>query len=377
MDTAYIYNTILHSSHLFIENRDYYFCNWNGCNAKSTALRYSCHGPNGREQFVFKSTDACVMYDGKSLLIIPSPLLMPVHPSTFSDPFEGYIPLGRQQFHYCTDFRRCRICRSHLCNTEANLKRLFCYHTNGPEGYYIRREQLEFMDMCAEGVTSCATVIEGDQVWRGCANSSQPSSTSYCTGHMCNNKSWGTYCYKCSISDPNCVFSQGNGRQFEFCPAPLLGCYTRTYGDGSVERGCAAKREDPVLDTTYLFCDEQMLCNGLSTKRHSCHLFQGLTYKMPQLPAFVRRPWVTEQGVAFETCRDELGLPACFTWVFISDMKAYSFCGCTNEITLASFLNYRRGYGSLAQWIVLCDGHYCNRLPLDGPSWIAIGGEGV
>lgn len=292
----------------------------------------------------------------------------------FPDPVLGYTPLGRLHLHGCTDFRRCLLCRSHLCNTPGNMTRLYCYHTSGSDGYYVRREQVDFMDMCGEGVSHCVTIIDKDQVWRGCANGSEPATALKCQGNLCNSQRAATYCYKCTISDPNCVFSQGDGRQFEFCGFTQLGCYTRIYGDGSVTRGCASKRHHEILDTVYIYCDEVMLCNGKTTKMHSCHMYTALIYNRPQLPAFVPRQWLTREGWAYETCPDEWGLPACYTRTFLFRKQAYHQSGCTSEISIAAFLHYRRGFGDTqSDGTTMCDGHYCNQLPIDGPSWIDVG----
>lgn len=287
------------------------------------------------------------------------------------DPIRGYSPLGRLHLNYCSDPRRCLICKSNFCNTKENMARLYCYHTNHKEGLYIRRGQLDYMDMCAKGVKNCVTVYNNNRVWRGCQNSSTPSTASLCNKNLCNNQPFATYCYKCSISDPNCVFSQGSGRQFEYCAPPGIGCFIRIYGDGSASRGCAVKEDDPILDTEYIFCRTPMLCNDKTTKMHSCILYTGLVYSMPEIPSFVERPWRTQEGIAFETCPDELGLPACYTRSYIRDRQAYHQSGCTNEISVSSHIHFRRGFGNTqSDGTIMCDGHYCNRLPLDGSSWI-------
>lgn len=253
------------------------------------------------------------------------------------------------------------------------MMRLYCYHTTGPEGYYIRHEQLDYMDMCAKGQTQCVTIIDKEHVWRGCANGTEPATAIKCTGNLCNTVRAATYCFNCTISDPNCVFSQGDGRQFAFCGPQFLGCYTRIYGDGSVTRGCALKKEDPILDTVYNFCDDVKLCNDKTTKMHSCHLYNALIYDMPQLPSFVKRQWVTREGIAFETCPDEFGLPACYTRTYMIRRQAYHQSGCTNEISVAAFIHFRRGFGDTQSDTIMCDGHYCNQLPIDGASWIDAG----
>lgn len=268
------------------------------------------------------------------------------------------MPLGRFQQDNCLDNRRCLICRSDLCNSQENMKRLFCYHTKGPEGFYIRKQQVDFMDMCEANQEYCITTIEDGTVTRGCGTGNEPNSKK-CKGNLCNRHVGGIYCYSCKTGDPNCEFSQREG-PFEFCTPPNIGCYTRILGDSSVERGCAVSPFDnTTIDQTYIFCNEINLCNRKSTKFHSCHNYEmNLSYR-PTFSVDTHLLHIkTQQGWLFETCVDEDGLPACYTMT-TKDLITF---GCTNEISLLKFMIYRRGI-IIGNNIVLCDGHYCNYMP--------------
>lgn len=168
----------------------------------------------------------------------------------------------------------------------------------------------------------------------------------------------GIYCFSCQPTDPNCVFSQHEG-PFEMCSPPHLGCYTRTFKDNSVQRGCAKVLADnTTLGSSYVFCNHSSLCNGESTKSHSCHLLQlNVAFRPPTpIPAeYWSRP--TQQGWMFESCPDVEGLPACYVQV----NGKHLIYGCTRDLTDYRLVTYQRG--SLIYTLNLCDGHYCNLLP--------------
>lgn len=292
------------------------------------------------------------------------------------------MPLGRSKHNYCNDFQRCRLCRSDLCNTRDNYTSLFCYHT--PPGDYhsmhIRKDQLDFMDMCEGKHKYCITIIDEAKktVMRGCGDGTEKGALR-CQGHLCNNQSMLTYCFTCNLGDPNCVFSQGKDSHWSECEFSNVGCFTRIYGDGSVERGCTKNKTDTVLDTTYWYCDNKILCNGLSTKRHSCNMFNGGLYDKPQTPDFLKDPWATRNGFFFASCPDNLNLPACYTRTYMEvvnkNVSKYRLqSGCTKDITELQFLEYDRSTtrSMLEFGTTLCDGHYCNKLPLHGPMWIPL-----
>lgn len=197
-------------------------------------------------------------------------------PTSPADPTLGYMPMGNSFLYPCNDFRRCLRCSSDFCNTKGNMTRRYCYKTTGDEGLYIRKNQLDFMEMCPKKETHCYTAISADgKVRRDCGKGDGQKNAVVCQTHLCNRQPAAIYCFVCPTADPNCVFSQSTEARVIHCRRPeFVGCYSRISGDGSVERGCAKTRTEDRLDSTYLFCDNRMLCNGKSTKWHSCYLYK-------------------------------------------------------------------------------------------------------
>lgn len=275
-------------------------------------------------------------------------------------PDESIHVLGRLSNHPCFS-RRCLICHSYKCgHVVKDQNHLVCYHTSGPEGVYIRRGQLDFADMCTERNELCSfQVLPDNTVKRGCAlPAAEADGVILCDTHLCNTFIAGLYCYTCQATDPNCVFSQHEG-PFEMCPPPALGCFTRIFVDNSVQRGCAyTKSDDSSLSSVFEFCDTSSLCNGKSMRSHSCHFLQvGMSFQPPvNIPQKYLRD-STQTGWLFESCVDEMGLPACYLKV---DIKNLTY-GCTADLSTYELVSYKRGM--LLPSMIFCDGHYCNEQP--------------
>lgn len=272
-----------------------------------------------------------------------------------------YLVMGRQSTTPCLDGLRCLICRSKDCQTLIKQeKRLVCYHTQGPEGFYVRLGQVDYMDMCPDEGDMCSMEINKDGIiTRGCASGVRVAERQLlCYSHLCNRQLAGIYCYTCQRTDPNCVFSQHEG-PFEMCLPPHLGCFTRTFEDNSVERGCAMERTDTqTLSSTYHFCDHAGLCNAESTKRHSCNFLQlNVAFRPPTHVPDEFWQWPTEMGWMFESCRDVASLPACYLKV----SNKHRVYGCTSDLADYELTSYQTG--SLFLDLNFCDGHYCNLLP--------------
>lgn len=235
---------------------------------------------------------------------------------------------------------------------------LTCYNSTGPEGYYIRYNQMDHMDVCEKKEQVCGFKLgENGEVIRGCMSPDEKNAQ-LCSTDKCNRQLAGIYCFTCQTTDPNCVFSQHEG-PFEMCLHPHKGCYTRIYKDNSVERGCALREDEKVTPgDQYIFCNYSGLCNGVTTKYHSCNFLQlnlNFTPKASIPDEYWQKP--KQQGWLFESCADVEGFPACYLY----SGKKYLEYGCTKDLTDYTLVNYQRG-SNLFQ-IALCDGHYCNHLP--------------
>lgn len=271
--------------------------------------------------------------------------------------------MGRNSKQPCLDGKRCRVCHSDLCTFLIEQKqRLTCYHTEGIDGVYVRRHQMDYMDICGSDGDFCSFQLKADgSVKRGCAanTTAQVDGLQLCSTDLCNRQLGGIYCFKCQPTDPNCVFSQHEG-PFALCrPPEHRGCYTRVFADSSVERGCGAVTWDnTTLGSVYHFCDGASLCNGETTKSHSCHFLQLNVAFRPLTPVpheHWQRP--THTGWMFESCPDSEGLPACY---MKTGYKVLTY-GCTRDLTDYDLVTYQRG--SLFFALNFCDGHYCNLLP--------------
>lgn len=266
--------------------------------------------------------------------------------------------MGRTLIDSCTDAKRCKICHYDKCN---GYDRLACYSTNGTDSLYIRRGQVDKMDTCAREEVCSFRVFEGN-VTRGCRSMGigppRPGET-ICNATLCNRQIASIYCFTCQVTDPNCVFSQHDG-PFELCLLGTIGCFTRIFKDNSVSRGCAQTRNDPNNSTAYefVFCAHSNLCNGQTTKFHSCNFLQLNLAFLPNIEVpqeYWEKP--QQQGWAFESCPDSEGLPACY---MKSDFRELTY-GCTNDLADYDLVSYQRG--SLFPKFTFCDGHYCNTLP--------------
>lgn len=274
---------------------------------------------------------------------------------------------GRILRHGCTDGKRCKICRSEGCSHDELHERLACYHTTGVKGLYIRRHQVDYMDLCLNPEEKCFFKMDNKGVvTRGCIDGgTKETGVELCGDHLCNRQMAAIYCFTCQTTDPNCVFSQHEG-PFELCPPPNIGCYTRIYKDNSVERGCAKERNQNVTaGDSFIFCNEGGLCNGKTTKYHSCnHLQLNLNFG-PNIPV-PQEYWqkTQEQGWLFESCPDTEGLPPCY----LKNEYKMLIYGCTRDLTDYELVTYERG--SMIPELNLCGGHYCNALPeLKDPKW--------
>lgn len=268
---------------------------------------------------------------------------------------------GRLSNHQCLDGKHCLLCRGEDCQYNIIVeKRLVCYHTTGPEGYYIRKWQVDHQDMCANPGDLCSfQAFRNGTVLRGCANSKTTDRTiQLCSTNLCNRQIAGIYCFTCQPTDPNCVFSQHDG-PIELCPPIHLGCFTRILKDSSVQRGCARTAFDnSTLESTYIFCNSSNLCNGKTTKSHSCNLLQLNVAFRPHTPVpdeYWLKP--TDDGWMFEACEDVDGLPACYMKY---DQKLLEY-GCTKDLSYYGLVKYTRG--AIVADLNFCDGHYCNALP--------------
>lgn len=222
------------------------------------------------------------------------------------------------------------------------------------------------MEVCATSEEVCGFKIESDgQVVRGCM-SPTVTDAKLCATDKCNRQIAGIYCFTCQTTDPNCVFSQHEG-PFELCLLPNNGCYTRISEDNTAERGCANSGDVPTMATgeQYIFCNHSGLCNGATTKYHSCNFLQlnlgfGPSVEVPK--EYWRKS--KQQGWLFESCPDVEGLPACY---LLSDFKLLTY-GCTRDLTDYQLVSYQRGL--IIGSYIFCDGHYCNALPeLKDPSF--------
>lgn len=252
------------------------------------------------------------------------------------------------------------MCHSEGCqNLVRNKGRLICYHTTGPEGFYVRRNQMDFSDVCRnEGDVCSFQMLPSGSVVRGCApKNAGGEGLILCSSHRCNWQIGGIYCFTCQATDPNCVFSQHEG-PLEMCAPPSMGCFTRIFDDSSVQRGCAKVRDNTTLGSRYVFCDDASLCNKATTKSHSCHILQlNVAFRPPRPvpPAYWKTP--TQTGWMFESCPDVNGFPACYMRV---THKTIVY-GCTADLANYELVGYQRA--SQVPAINLCDGHYCNSLP--------------
>lgn len=233
-----------------------------------------------------------------------------------------------------------------------------CYHTTGPEGWYVRKNQIDYVELCRNAGDMCYTQWNADlTVTRGCGTAKARSvSRIVCKGNLCNTKPATRYCFTCLRSDPNCVFSQLNG-PFELCPLATTSCYTRIFRDNSVERGCSVVNMT-IEDSECITCDDRNLCNGETTKHHSCHMLQlNVDFKPLTWVPDAYWKWPTEQGWMFESCPDVEGLPACYAMVSFRRLRY----GCTSDLAMYGLLAYKTG--SIIEDMNFCDGHYCNFLP--------------
>lgn len=87
-----------------------------------------------------------------------------------------------------------------------------------------------------------------------------------------------------------------------------------------------------------------------------------------------RNLFETRNDFFFATCQDVNGLPPCYSRMYNANGQRMFEAGCTADFQHETLLHFNRKMGKgLPERMVMCDGHYCNRLPIH--EWISTDGE--
>lgn len=135
----------------------------------------------------------------------------------------------------------CKLCFHDDCNSKVDATQ--CYNCNSYDDENCIHLNVSSHHQCKDYYDKCFTVVENDQVIRGCLKehpkaqdicSGQPSLCHTCDGDNCNSDAVreDIRCYECdSVIDPNCRNAL-NDTMLTICPLSVnnTGCYH--YDDG-------------------------------------------------------------------------------------------------------------------------------------------------